>query len=63
MHSYYDLKNVSVEYVDPISVNFKNHNLLELPPNGQGVTVFLIRKMLEKLGINKMDPMSPKKFI
>ena len=45
--SFDDLKKVSCEYVDPIILDFEKHALVELPPNGQGVTAFLIKKMLE----------------
>ncbi len=58
VHTFEDLKNVSVEYVDPISINFKKNSLIELPPNGQGVTAFLIKKMLDRLNISNIDPSS-----
>ena len=51
VHTFDDLKNVSCEYVDPIIINFEKHALVELPPNGQGVTAFLIKKMLDRLNI------------
>ena len=58
VHTLNDLKNVSFEYVDPITINFDKHALVELPPNGQGVTAFLIKKMLDRLNISNFDPSS-----
>ena len=46
VHSYDDLKAVSVEYVDPVKLNFKGYELFEMPPNGQGITAILMTKML-----------------
>ncbi len=58
VHTLEDLKNVSVEYVDPITINFEKNSLIELPPNGQGVTAFLIKKMLDRFNIKDIDPWS-----
>ena len=58
VHTFDDLKNVSCEYVDPIIIDYEKHALVELPPNGQGVTAFLIKKMLDRLNISNFDPSS-----
>ena len=58
-----NIKNVSFEYVDPITINFDKHALVELPPNGQGVTAFLIKKMLDRLKISNFDPLWQTKVI
>ena len=55
VHSYHDLKAVSVEYVDPCKFNFKGYELFEMPPNGQGITAILITKMLDKLNISNLE--------
>ena len=60
VHTFDDLKNVSCEYVDPIIIDFEKHTLVELPPNGQGVTAFLIKKMLDRLNIKDIDPLQQK---
>ena len=53
-HSYEDLQAVSVEYIDPIKFNFKGYELFEMPPNGQGITAILIKKILEKINISSI---------
>ena len=55
-HSYDDLQAVSVEYIDPIKLNFKGYELFEMPPNGQGITAILMTKMLEKINISNLEP-------
>ncbi len=56
VHSFDDLKAVSIEYVDPCKLKFRGHELFEMPPNGQGITAILMTKMLEKLNISNLDP-------
>ncbi len=62
VHTFDDLKNVSCEYVDPIMIDFEKHSLVELPPNGQGVTAFLIKKMFDRLNICNIDPSSAERI-
>ena len=58
VHTLEDLKNVEVEYVKPIKANFGDFELIEMPPNGQGVTAILLRKILERFDLKKMNPIS-----
>ncbi len=57
VHSYSDLNSVSVEYVEPYKANFGSYDLFEMPPNSQGITAILILKILQKIGISRLDPM------
>lgn len=57
-HNYEDFSNLKVQYVDPIIGNFGNYNLIEMPPNGQGITAILIKKILDQLNISKYPPLS-----
>ena len=58
VHTFDDLAAVSLEYVKPCILNFNGYELLELPPNGQGITAILMTKMLQKIGLSRFDPMS-----
>ena len=58
VHNLEDMKNVEVEYVKPIKANFGDFELIEMPPNGQGVTAILLRKILERFDLKKMNPIS-----
>jgi len=53
-HTLDDFENVGVEYVDPISLNLKDGSeLFELPPNGQGITAFMMKKLMEICNIDQ----------
>lgn len=56
LHTADDFANVAAEYVDPISATYRGMELVELPPNGQGVTALLIAKILSHFDIASMDP-------
>lgn len=42
-----DLKNYRPEWVDPISVKYKDFDVYEIPPNGQGIAALMALRMLE----------------
>ena len=49
-----DLENHRVEWVDPISVNFRGYDIWELPPAGQGVAALQMLKLLEPFSLKEM---------
>ena len=54
-----DFAKVTFEYVDPIFSNFQDGSqLFELPPNGQGITAIMIRKLMEICNIQEHSPNS-----
>ncbi|SOC42801.1 gamma-glutamyltransferase family protein [Salinicoccus kekensis] len=42
-----DLKSYRVEYVKPISINYKGYDIHEIPPNGQGIAALMALGMLK----------------
>ncbi|BDY05634.1 gamma-glutamyltransferase [Ferrimonas sp. YFM] len=52
--SYQDLASHRSEWVEPVKVSYRGHELWELPPNGQGVAAQQILKILEGYDIQKM---------
>ncbi|WP_028110498.1 gamma-glutamyltransferase [Ferrimonas futtsuensis] len=52
--SYEDLASHRSEWVEPVKVSYRGHELWELPPNGQGIAAQQILKVLEGYDIRKM---------
>ncbi|MEC9432760.1 MAG: gamma-glutamyltransferase family protein [Pseudomonadota bacterium] len=55
-HTLEDFAATACDYVEPISGRYRGVELVELPPNGHGVTALLIAKILEKFDIASMAP-------
>lgn len=53
---YEDFAGHHGEWVDPVSVNYRGFDVYELPPNGQGVAVLEMLKILEGFDLTKMGP-------
>ena len=59
VHTFDDFESVNVEYVDPIYADLKDGStLIELPPNGQGITAIMMKKLMEICKIDRFDPAS-----
>lgn len=54
-----DFAAARAEYVTPIVGNYRGHELVELPPNGQGAAALLLLAILERFDIAAMDPFGP----
>lgn len=48
-HTAEDFANTACDYVTPLRSTYRDAELIELPPNGQGATAMLILNMLETL--------------
>ena len=46
----------------PISTNYRGLDLVELPPNGQGLTALVLLNILEQFDLGALDAMSPERF-
>lgn len=53
-----DLSSFSSEWVEPISTTYRGWNVLELPPNGQGISVLEMLNILEALPPGERQPRS-----
>ena len=57
LHTLTDFESIDVQYVDPIYADLKDGStLIELPPNGQGITAIMMKKLMEICNINRFDP-------
>ncbi|MBM3530139.1 MAG: gamma-glutamyltransferase [Alphaproteobacteria bacterium] len=46
----------------PISTNYRGVDLVELPPNTQGLTALVTLNVLEQFDLSKLDPLGPDRF-
>lgn len=50
LHTLEDFAVQTSTYVDPISVGYKGVDILEMPPNNQGIVALVLLKILERFG-------------
>jgi gamma-glutamyltranspeptidase / glutathione hydrolase len=48
--------------VTPVSSNYRGLDLLEIPPNGQGITALVLLNILENFDLAALDPFGPERF-
>ncbi|MDP3339458.1 gamma-glutamyltransferase family protein [Frigidibacter sp.] len=57
VHTAEDFSATACAYTDPVSGEFRGHELVEHPPNGQGATAILMLNMLKHFDMDGLDPM------
>ncbi len=55
-HTLDDFDATASDYVQPISGSYKDYELVELPPNGQGAGAILLANILSHFDLASMDP-------
>jgi gamma-glutamyltranspeptidase/glutathione hydrolase len=51
-----DFAATSADYVDLISTDFQGHEVLEIPPSGQGITALVMLNILSRFEMGKFAP-------
>jgi gamma-glutamyltranspeptidase/glutathione hydrolase len=57
VHTLEDFAATACAYVEPISGRYRDHELVELPPNGQGAAAILMAKILARFDLARLDPL------
>jgi gamma-glutamyltranspeptidase / glutathione hydrolase len=50
------------EAVNPIATSYRGFEVVELPPNGQGLTALIMLNILERFDLAALDPLGPERF-
>lgn len=56
VHEASDFAATKADYLEPVSAPYRGVELVELPPNGQGVAALLIAKILAHFDLAALDP-------
>jgi len=56
-HTLEDFCATACDYVTPVSTQYRDVDLIELPPNGQGATALLLANILGHFDLPGMDPL------
>ncbi len=57
-----DLARHRGDVVTPISTNYRGLDVVELPPNGQGLTALVLLNILEQFDLGRLDPTGPERL-
>lgn len=60
-HTLDDLAGTACTWAEPIAGAYRDHDLIEHPPNGQGATAILLLKILARFDIAALDPSGPER--
>ena len=60
-HTLDDFARCAADYVEPIAAPYRDHEIVELPPNGHGATALLIARILERFDLAALDPLGPER--
>lgn len=60
-HTPADLEATACDWCAPISGRYRDHELVEHPPNGQGAAAILLLKILDGFDLASLDPSGPER--
>ncbi|MCQ0972093.1 gamma-glutamyltransferase [Paracoccus sp. TK19116] len=61
-HTLDDFAEAEGEWVEPISTTYRGHELLECPPNGQGLVPLIMLNILSDYDLGSLDPLGAERI-
>ena len=61
-HTVEDFAAVKADWVTPISTEYRGRQILQIPPNGQGITALLMLNILKGMDLAGLDPFGAKRL-
>ena len=62
LHTLDDFAATACDYVTPIRTTYRGKEVLEIPPNGQGITALLMLNILQEFDLSALDPAGAERF-
>jgi gamma-glutamyltranspeptidase/glutathione hydrolase len=62
LHAAADFADARGEYVTPISTRYRGYDVLECPPNGQGIVALAMLNILQGFDMARLDPLSAERL-
>jgi gamma-glutamyltranspeptidase/glutathione hydrolase len=62
LHTLDDFAEHTSEYVEPIAANYRGLDIVECPPNGQGLAALVMLNILSGFDLARLDPHGAKRF-
>ncbi len=62
LHELEDFAETHGDYVDPISVDYRGHQIFQMPPNNQGLTALLMLNILSGFDLDRLDANSAERL-
>ncbi len=59
LHTLEDFAACAPDYVEPLTGRYRDVEIVEMPPNGHGVTALLMARLMEHFEIARLDPFGP----
>ncbi|MEL6261202.1 MAG: gamma-glutamyltransferase [Cyanobacteria bacterium J06626_6] len=62
LHTLEDFESTATEYVTPISTQYRGYDVVECPPNGQGLTALVMLNILAGCSLTDFAPLSAERL-
>ena len=62
VHNEEDFAEMRSEYVEPLRLSYRDREVVQIPPNGQGLTAMAMINMLKAFDLASLDPLGAERF-